>query len=119
MWRLSFVLKYPAAIAFTLIPGGAHSSAKLLVSCPTPPLLAAYGSTRRPPKKRVHRGDVDDLAPTLRFHHGNASWDNWKTELRFEAKVRSQSSGSTSAAGLVVLPVRSHEYVEGAERATM
>ena len=86
MWRLSFVLKYPAAIAFTLIPGGAHSSAKLLVSCPTPPLLAAYGSTRRPPKKRVHRGDMDDLAPTLRFHHG----ERQLRQLEDRAQVRGE-----------------------------
>ena len=40
---------YPGAIALTVIPSLVHSFAKLLVSCPTAPLLAAYAGTVSPP----------------------------------------------------------------------
>lgn len=40
---------YPGAIAFTLTPLLAHSLLSALVSCPTPPLLAAYAGTVMPP----------------------------------------------------------------------
>ena len=41
----------PGAIAFTLTPCGAHSFASAIVSCETPPLLAAYDGTPNPPWK--------------------------------------------------------------------
>jgi hypothetical protein len=40
---------YPGAIALTVIPLPVHSFAKLLVSCPTAPLDAAYAGTVMPP----------------------------------------------------------------------
>ena len=40
-WAFILLLMYPGAIAFTLIPSGAHSLASALVSWATPPLLAA------------------------------------------------------------------------------
>jgi hypothetical protein len=97
---------YPGAIAFTLTPLLAHSFDSALVSCPTPPLLAAYAGTVIPPWKVSSEatfimlprrpsdrsaGCASMCAPTSR--------QSWKTEVRFTWRTASQSSSGNWCAG--------------------
>ena len=99
MPAVSSVLKYPGAIALTFTPCGAHSLARAFVSCPTPPLVAAYDETLSPPEKLSIEATVTIFPRPCGTMIRPASWQSSKTELRFVRRTSSQSESSCSSAG--------------------